>query len=91
MGERQRDLPDSEPGGYVCRDPVQAHDDREKSENSVYLYLALKLAKVPTELHIYAGALHGFGVRPVNNPCRTWTRSCAEWMRHQGFLHANTP
>ena len=60
-------------------------------EHSVIMYLALRRAGVPTELHVYAGALHGFGVRPVSNPCGTWTRSCADWMRHQGFLKANAP
>ena len=60
-------------------------------EHSVIMYLALKRAGIPTELHVYAGALHGFGVRPVSNPCGTWTRSCADWMRDQGFLKANTP
>ena len=40
---------------------------------------------------VYGGALHGFGVRPVSNPCGTWTRSCTDWMRHQGFLKASTP
>jgi hypothetical protein len=27
--------------------------------------LALRRAGVPTELHVYAGALHGFGVRRI--------------------------
>jgi len=60
-------------------------------EHSVIMYLALRRAGVPTEMHVYAGALHGFGVRPVSNPCGTWTRSCTDWMRHQGFLKASTP
>jgi dipeptidyl aminopeptidase/acylaminoacyl peptidase len=60
-------------------------------EHSVVMYWALRRAGVPSELHIYAGALHGFGVRPVSNPCGTWTRSCTDWMHHQGFLKANTP
>ena len=60
-------------------------------EHSVVMYWALRRANVPAELHIYAGALHGFGVRPVSNPCGTWTRSCADWMRHQGLLKANIP
>ena len=55
-------------------------------EHSVVMYLALKQAGVPAELHIYATAAHDFGVRPSDHPCSTWTRSCAEWLRHQGFL-----
>jgi acetyl esterase/lipase len=60
-------------------------------EHSVIMYLALRRAGVPTEMHLYAGALHGFAVRPVSNPCGAWTRSCTDWMRHQGFLKASTP
>jgi acetyl esterase/lipase len=55
-------------------------------EHSVVAYLALKRANIPAELHVYARAAHDFGVRPSDQPCSTWTRSCAEWLRHQGFL-----
>jgi acetyl esterase/lipase len=55
-------------------------------EHSVVLYLALKRAGVPAELHVYAGAAHDFGVRRSGRPCSTWTRSCADWLRGQGFL-----
>jgi acetyl esterase/lipase len=55
-------------------------------DHSVMLYLALKRAGVPAELHIYATAAHDFGVRPSDHPCSTWTQTCAAWMRHQGFL-----
>jgi acetyl esterase/lipase len=55
-------------------------------EGSVLMYLALKKAGVPAELHIYAGAGHDFAVRPSDRPCSTWTRCCADWLRHQGFL-----
>jgi len=55
-------------------------------EHSVVMYLALKRAGVPAELHIYAAAAHDFGVRPGDQPCSTWTQSCATWLRHQGFL-----
>lgn len=54
--------------------------------HSVVFYMALKHAGIPAELHIYAGAAHDFGVRPSDQPCSTWTRSCADWMRHQGSL-----
>jgi acetyl esterase/lipase len=55
-------------------------------EHSVVLYLALKRAGVPAELHVYARAAHDFGVRPSDQPCSTWTRSCADWLRLQRLL-----
>jgi len=55
-------------------------------ENSVLMYLALRKAGVPAELHVYAKAAHDFGVRPSDQPCSRWTESCAAWLRHQGFL-----
>jgi acetyl esterase/lipase len=55
-------------------------------EQSVFMYLALKRAGIPAELHIYATAAHDFGVRKSDQPCSTWTDACANWLRHQGFL-----
>jgi len=54
--------------------------------HSVVMYLALKRPGIPAELHVYATAAHDFAARPSSHPCSTWTRSCAEWLRHQGFL-----
>ena len=60
--------------------------------HSVVMYLALKRAGIPAELHVYATAAHDFGVRPVDHPCSAWTQSCARWLRHQGFLEpSNRP
>ena len=55
-------------------------------EHSVLMYLALKRAGVPAELHIYANTTHDFGVRTNDHPYSTWTESCANWLRDQGFL-----
>ena len=55
-------------------------------ENSVLMYLALKKAGVPAELHVYAGSAHDFGVRKNDHLCSAWTESCAEWLRNLGFL-----
>jgi acetyl esterase/lipase len=55
-------------------------------ENSVLMYLALKRAGVPAELHIYANTNHDFGVRTNSHPYSKWTESCADWLRDQGFL-----
>jgi acetyl esterase/lipase len=65
---------------------AHAGDDRVRPENSVVMYLALKKAGVPAELHIYASGGHGFGLRPSARPCSTWPQRCADWMRSQGFL-----
>jgi acetyl esterase/lipase len=65
---------------------AHAGDDRVRPENSVVMYLALKKAGVPAELHVYASGGHGFGLRPSARPCSTWPQRCAEWLRTQGFL-----
>ena len=59
-------------------------------EHSVLMYLALKRAGIPAELHIYAGAAHDFGVRPSDHPCSTWTQACARWLRQLGMNKGNT-
>jgi len=55
-------------------------------EQSVFMYLALKRAGVPAELHIYATAAHDFGVRKSEHPCSTWTDACGNWLRQQQLL-----
>lgn len=63
---------------------VHASDDRVAgSENSVQMYLGLKQAGVPTELHIYAHGGHGFGVRPSPLPCSNWPDRLVAWLRGQ--------
>jgi len=55
-------------------------------EHSVVLYLALKRAGVPAELHIYAKAAHDFGVRTNDHPYSTWTARCVDWLHDGGLL-----
>lgn len=69
---------------------VHGSDDIvSEPEHSIVMYLALKRAGVPAELHLYAGSTHGFGVRSGNRPHAGWTRSCADWMRDRKFLPAS--
>jgi acetyl esterase/lipase len=66
---------------------VHCSDDTiSEVEHSVTMYLAMKRAGVPVELHVYATGGHGFAVRPVDHPCSTWTDRCTEWLRSNGFL-----
>jgi acetyl esterase/lipase len=66
---------------------VHGNDDIiSPPEHSVLMYLALKRAGVPAELHVYANTTHDFGVRTNDRPYATWTASCVRWMHDQGFL-----
>jgi acetyl esterase/lipase len=66
---------------------VHASDDPiSEVDHSVTMYLAMKRASVPAELHVYASGGHGFGVRKVDHPCATWTERCVDWLRKQGIL-----
>jgi acetyl esterase/lipase len=67
---------------------AHAGDDRVSAENSAALYLALRKAGVPAELHIYASGGHGFGLRATGQPCATWPQRCAEWFKAQHILQA---
>jgi acetyl esterase/lipase len=65
------------------------HTDEDKgvpAENSVYFYLALRRAKVPAEMHIYAKGPHGFGLGKKGEPVATWPDRCVDWMRGLGLL-----
>lgn len=65
---------------------AHAGDDRISPENSIRMFLALKQAGVPGELHVYASGGHGFGLRPSEHPCYTWPDRCAAWMKSRGLL-----
>ena len=54
--------------------------------NSVLMYLALKRAGVPAELHIYANTTHDFGIRKSTRSYGSWTEACAGWLKENGFL-----
>ncbi len=60
---------------------VQAEDDPVHVENAVVYFLALKNAKVPAELHIYAEGGHGYGLRRTALPVTSWPISVEIWLR----------
>jgi acetyl esterase/lipase len=65
---------------------VHANNDPVSPENSVKMYLALKRAGVPAELHIYAAGGHGFGMRKSPLPVSTWPKRCEDWLRAQKII-----
>ena len=59
---------------------LQAEDDPVHEENALVYYQALKEAKVPAELHIYAQGGHGYGLRPTNLPITHWPVLAETWL-----------
>lgn len=65
------------------------HTDEDKAvpvENSIYFYLALRKAGVPSEMHIYLKGQHGFGLGKEGVAVADWPKRCAEWMQTRGLL-----
>lgn len=67
---------------------VVASDDKGSADQTVAMYLALKHAGVPAELHVYSVGGHGFGMRQTKNPVAEWPKRCEEWMRARNILKA---
>ncbi|MEF2071345.1 alpha/beta hydrolase [Consotaella sp. CSK11QG-6] len=62
-------------------------DSSVPPENAVRLYLALKKAGVPTELHIFRDGGHGFGIAGAGDkPARKWPMLCRWWLKQIGVL-----
>lgn len=55
-------------------------------EHSLFMYLALKRAGIPTELHIYASTAHDFSVRQNDRPYSAWLDACVRWLKDQKLL-----
>ena len=62
------------------------HHGGSDAENSAFMYLALKRAGIPAELHVFATGDHDFGVRQNEKLPSSWTRLCVNWLRSQGLL-----
>ena len=66
-----------------------AHSSDDKisdAEHSAIMYVALKRAGVPVELHIYATGDHDFGVRQNEKLPSSWTNLCVRWLRSRELL-----
>ena len=59
---------------------VQAEDDPVHVENATVYFFALKNAKVPAELHIYASGGHGYGLRRTELPVTEWPKLVEKWL-----------
>jgi acetyl esterase/lipase len=66
---------------------LQAEDDPVDSvENSLVYYAALKKAKVPVEMHLYAHGGHAFGLRRTEHPITGWPQLVERWLGTIGMI-----
>jgi acetyl esterase/lipase len=70
---------------------AQTEDDAVHVENCIYYYLALKNAKVPAEMHLFATGGHGYGLRGSSKAVVSWPKRAEEWMRGLGVLEQKRP
>jgi acetyl esterase/lipase len=89
---KAKDKDEIAPGLHIPADtpPIfltHSSDDKiSSSEHSLFMYLALQRANIPTELHIYATGDHDFGVRQNEKLPSTWPPLCVNWLRSRGLL-----
>src|ERR1700721_869300 len=70
---------------------VQAEDDPVHVENATVYFLALKNAKVPAEMHLYAQGGHGYGLRRSELPVTGWPQLVEAWLHTMQILPASKP
>jgi acetyl esterase/lipase len=93
---KMKDKDEIWPGLHIPQDTppvmlVHASDDTmSPSDQSVIMYLALKRAGIPVELHIFAKGEHDFGVRQDGRLPSSWPQLCINWLHAFGFLDSHT-
>jgi len=73
---------DTPPTLLIC-----AQDDRDNIAGELpNVYLALRKAKVPVEMHIYGNGGHGFGMHTGDHAVNHWPDRLVDWMQDRGLL-----
>ena len=54
---------------------------------SALLFIELKKARVPAELHVFGVGGHGYGIRG-EKPAAKWNLALADWLKELGMLTA---
>lgn len=66
---------------------LQAENDYVDNVNQALVYyIALKDAKVPVEMHLYAEGGHAFGLRRTKLPITQWPELVEKWLRTIGIV-----
>ncbi len=65
-------------------------DDKVTVDNALTFADALRVAKVPYDLHLYERGRHGIGLGTKETDpekMHPWTRACVDWMKQRGVLN----
>lgn len=66
---------------------IQAEDDNvDNVDDSLAYYIALKNAKAPVEMHLYAQGRHAFGLRRTKFPITGWPDLVETWLKTIGMI-----
>ena len=65
---------------------VMAADDPVRVDNVLAYAHAMREARVPVELHVYATGGHGYGLRRTKEPITAWPELATIWMENRGLL-----
>ena len=66
---------------------LQAEDDNvDNVDDALSYYIALKNAKVPVELHLYAHGGHAFGLRHTRQTITDWPQLVERWLHTIGMI-----
>jgi acetyl esterase/lipase len=66
---------------------LQAEDDHvDNVDDSLAYYIALKKARVPAEMHLYAQGGHAFGLRRTKLPITAWPHLVETWLGTIGMI-----
>ncbi|MCC9657638.1 alpha/beta hydrolase [Rhodopirellula halodulae] len=65
---------------------VHTHDDASSAVGTALLYIELKNAGVPSELHVYQNGGHGYGLREQKGSViSTWVDRATDWLMIRGL------
>lgn len=66
---------------------VHAFDDGVPVAGALQMMLALKKAKVGSEIHVYDTGGHGYGLRPVESkPVTSWPKQGETWLKRNEWI-----
>lgn len=65
---------------------IQAEDDKQHIDSSLFYYYALKEAGVPAAMHLYPAGGHGYGLRDTQCAVNEWPYRVEDWLNNLGII-----